>query len=1399
MGKFTFLLKIIFLLCYAHSSFQRRTKSTKNKKLEVRMSNTPTPKKSSISKILLRTFFILLCCLVLFAAFIPTLISSSWGKEKLTAMLNQSIPGKVKIDHLSIGWFGPQSVQGVVLFDPQNNTVVSLESLNVGSSLFGLIIHPKSAGSLEFKNLNATIVGDSEGNTNLMRALDKRCCDNTEKGGTPVAITLKNTNGTFNLSKDGPVTLQLIGETLQNSLQGKFLVDAEMKGITLQEVMDSTSDLANLLNSKPNAELKIHTDIANFPVELIDQILSLRKPEFSGLLTEVLGGELSLKVDQKATTHGISLNIQANSPTLSTHTDLLIDKEITLAKPTQLSLQLSPALADLLFKQAKLKSSWRLASPTSASLTLTSLSIPLNALKSSLSEIDVDAIGLTGALDLGQATFTEKEKNARLLLKGMHVNIATEPNTPTVAIAVTSEAAHNDQPTKINFTLSLPKKTFLKEFSHLSLKDLVLNGDVNGAPLALLDGFIDSPVLPSMILGSHADLVFGLNSQENKPAATIQFKSEFLEIPRLAFFVNDKLTLQKPAQIILKLNQSLVNQVFKDVGPQMQGPATAQLLINSFSLPINNLPTTLRMVYKLDLDAQLKVTSMRLANVPTIGAVSLNDFSVHLTADPQSRPELTASFSLQPDGQSALANVLGKKTSFKTIASLGIGVNGRPTANVFNLQVVSDLARLELSGEMHEGNRVVLNAPTMLSYTFTAAGLQTMGIATDSYLFKHGAPLEMTIDASHIPLSFKDLTMLSLKGKLKINDFQLMPKGQKGGSLAVIDNLNADWKIDAATKLMAIDFTGVTRLGENQAAGKLNGSITVNNWIYGGAIDLSKAVVVVNANASKLPTELVSALSGQKDLVPILGNAIDLSIEANAAITSAEKGTIALDINSQNLSGGIALVLGDLIQLSNNRPAEFSLKLTPQSYAALRQRINQNYAGDFTLTEPTTATLKIRSLRFPRSQSFLQSGIEGDFSLGRLVGMDTETKNKISLNSIEGRLSSQNIADKVDFSMNAQGRNEQGNATAWNMLGSLTKGFNTDGSINKQDLSMTLDANIDSLPIPLLCQFACVDTKLKQQIEAVFGPNLDAKIQAKLHRMNGPVFVDVKGKNGRLTLDATLNEGIMTLNQDMTAQLTVTPELGEYVLKDLIPVISGMLSADHPIHLTISREGFAVPLRDPSILSVAIGKATLDLGKVRFSGQSQIAKVLSLLTPTSSDQLVWLTPAYFSLNGGFLKLERVDMLISDRYPIAAWGDVDIGRDRVNMIIGLSGSAIAKAFSVPGISNSYFLQLPLRGRLNNPSIDKTKAVARLSALVAQSQGGPQGLVLGTVLDIATGGLTDPAIPNPTTNPIPWSDMMKDSTASPSSADAKADPEGKAKVNPIEEIGKGASSLLKKIFK
>jgi len=1289
------------------------------------MNQNSNPKRSIATR-LLRILLILIGSTAIFTAFIPTMISSSWGKSKLISWINQSIPGTVTLNSLSLTWRGPQQLQGMDLVDSQGGPVLSLEHLNMNTSLFDLIRRSSFAGALEWESLNIHLVGDSEGNTNLLKALDKSCCTSSHPA-RPVVIDLKNTNGKINLTDNTPMTLQMTGETQKDGLKGKFLMDAEMHGMTLQEVLQNSGTLAETLASRSDVDLKVHADIANFPIDLLDQVISLKSSSFSGVLKELLGDTLNLTINQQSAANGISVKIAGKTPTLNLSADVLVDQMLTLAKPAQATLKLTPDSAKQLMQWLKIATPWELASPVTAAMSISDLQVPLKLLKSSIRNLDAESIGLTANLDMSQADLINTHSREPLTLRNLQVAVTTAADTPKASVDISGEAIHANQPATIQLNVSIPKKTLLKDTSKLSLRDVTIEGSMTKTPVAFLASFIPSPIPLSALLGPHADLSFSIQPENNRPLAAIQFKSERLEIPRMTFWLDHQITLHKSSPILFKVNPAMMSQLFPALEAQLQGPATAQLMVNTCCISLEHLTSPLQTMQKWDLDATLKISSARFSHVPAIGAFSLNDFLVRFSATPKDPPELSSSFHFLPEGQDLLGTVLGKKAQIKTSVTFETGAKGEPVAKVLKMDFTSDATIKNLATRWFFDPQ-----SSLISVNFTG-----------STLAKENHPIQ--IDPQE-PLPLTD----------------------------------SDWR----------KFRG------EHMAGKFRGSASLRDWNKGDAIDFQQSTLNLRGSADALPTELLSMLSGKQELIAILGDTVDLSVDVDTALSEQGNGTLSLDLNSNHLSCALDLALGEVIQLGKKRPATLALTMTPQSYAALRRYLNKEDQGQFTLTEPTTATLTLHSLKIPRSQTVFQGGIEGDFFLDRFVGKDTLSNNTITLDSFQGHISSNNIAEAVHFNMQTQGKHAQGIATAGKIEGTLNNGFYPDGSLNQKDLSLSFNANINTLPVTLLCQFVCLDPKLKQKIEAVIGPTLNANIQAQLQQMNGPFFADVQGNNGRLTVDAYLNNGIMTLNKDMQAQLTVTPELGEYVLKDLIPILGGMISAEHPISLTINKEGFFLPLRNISPLTVQIPRGTLNLGKVRFSEKSQIAKAFNLLIPDSTSPLVWMTPAYFSLSQGVVTLERVDMLISGYYPVAAWGNVDIGKDRVDMVIGLSGAAIAKAFRVPGISNAYFLQIPLKGRLQNASIDKTKVVGRLSALAAHSQGGPQGTVLGTVLDIATGGLTEDPIPPPTTNPLPWQDLM---TQAETDGSDGAQPSSEKKLHPIKELEQGASSLLKKLFR
>ena len=104
--------------------------------------------------------------------------------------------------------------------------------------------------------------------------------------------------------------------------------------------------------------------------------------------------------------------------------------------------------------------------------------------------------------------------------------------------------------------------------------------------------------------------------------------------------------------------------------------------------------------------------------------------------------------------------------------------------------------------------------------------------------------------------------------------------------------MRAKWNIDAEEQTISCDFTGITRLGENEGAGGLRGSLVVDKWIRDGRPDFNETTLRLKAKANNLPTQLISSLSGGQDLVSIIGNAIDIDTVVSASADPASEGTV---------------------------------------------------------------------------------------------------------------------------------------------------------------------------------------------------------------------------------------------------------------------------------------------------------------------------------------------------------------------------------------------------------------------------------------------------------------------------------------------------------------------------
>lgn len=472
-------------------------------------------------------------------------------------------------------------------------------------------------------------------------------------------------------------------------------------------------------------------------------------------------------------------------------------------------------------------------------------------------------------------------------------------------------------------------------------------------------------------------------------------------------------------------------------------------------------------------------------------------------------------------------------------------------------------------------------------------------------------------------------------------------------------------------------------------------------------------------------------------------------------------GRLDLLMSGRQLHGHAAVDFAETITLRN--PLTLNATLTPSRFQLVRGVLKRlldmqdPQGSSFTLQDPADIAFTLHSMVLPRNwnQNTSSGTMVGTLTIDALH-LTNQTNHKLTFDQIVAQIDSPDFRKKIVFDITGK-QVDQNNLYPVNLSGSLEHLFATDGNFNPDGLTLSLKANTNHLPADLICQLVCLDESIRKKMNAVIGETINVDVLAQIHRMNGDVQVYLKGKNGKVGLDATIQKGILTLNKPFTMEIAVTPELDKTILEDLIPILSGVKSADRPITITIDPQGFALPLRPWDIKTVQIGQATVDLGKMVFNREGQLGSVLGLLKITGGggDLSVWFTPLYLQLQEGVLKVKRMDMLALNNFTMALWGRIDLIKDKVDMKLGLTGWTLSQALNLTNIPDDAMLPLQLKGTLGEASIDKAKAAARISALVAQHQGSPQGLLIGAVLGIASGTLTEEKAPPPTTNPLPWS--------------------------------------------
>jgi hypothetical protein len=279
---------------------------------------------------------------------------------------------------------------------------------------------------------------------------------------------------------------------------------------------------------------------------------------------------------------------------------------------------------------------------------------------------------------------------------------------------------------------------------------------------------------------------------------------------------------------------------------------------------------------------------------------------------------------------------------------------------------------------------------------------------------------------------------------------------------------------------------------------------------------------------------------------------------------------------------------------------------------------------------------------------------------------------------------------------------------------------------------------------------AIVDWLLKMRgfLQSSIGSMFSLKGTASMQNGSGNVDLNLVSDTTTASVTASFTPDAITLTKPVVANFKLTPEMSLALSQNTVAV-----TGQDPIVLKISSNGFYFP-RPFSLDKLKIGTASLEMGRIRLQNANYLSG-LSVFLKTKkfdSNQVdAWLNEAAFSFDQGRLELERTDVLLANSIHLCGWGQTDVTRQTLDMILGVPADTLSKSFGIKNLSKNFVLQIPVAGTYKDPQFDASAATAKIAAIVAAGQVQKQGGVLGGIAGIASKAAQQSA---PKPKPFPW---------------------------------------------
>lgn len=1312
------------------------------------MANGTLNNRSSPIRLILALFGGLLLLVVVALLCLPTFFSTSMGKNWLVRLAQSRLQISLNIQELSLSWFGGQQIQGLNATRAADQLELTAQEIKTDASLWGLILK-SDLGNMQIASPSLRIskpfpVGfKKEAFPHTLQTASFCAVPQMQLALPTFKMPLKGNitidEGKINLTPPGldPILFDHLKVTLD--LNSKDAMALNLIAKTSEQKVEGqitiNASASNLQSTLP--EIAMQTSVTDLPVRGLDQIFSLFSRNRAGLLLNMIGPSLNVQSQLNLSKGNFDLNLNASSSNLSAQIAAQSQNgSISLKNPAAINYTLTPDAIKLLATLMPDSPSLTLASPVSFQCQLSQFSLPFTDTFQGI-ESATYTLSLTSPaqmpLLIGKTPFSINGFSLQAVSAG-----GTGGTTLSAKGSLQSQGKSSPFAIDGKFNAQNPDgSTGSIAFNWLQM------------PTDFIAQFTASPHLTTL-LGAQFDCTGSVAFIPNNPKFHFTLQSPMLSIPSIDFSLGDQLTLLNPCAFTYNVSRDIL----KGSGFQMNLDYGLQGTVNNCIVPVK------------------QISLSRFDGTFAGGALNLSGTL------PLAIAQLKASFSLN------------------TFDNIAIQLDGDPIKATFK------------GAFKPATDQLLLLQPLFLQLSVDNPILKAVAPSAPQL----AKPFILQCSVNPMTLNIANLSAKTLKasGNLSIPELNLTLPKQTVQILSAA--LPFQW--DPQAKSAALEFSASVPNTTGQA-GNLQGQISVANFTIDPTLQMNKALVNGSLDFQNISSSLIEVFLA-KTLAPLIGDSFSGKLKVQS---TPDKQNLSINWSSPylNLNSTFAIDPKSIdLQGAKN---QVNWTLTPEGYKTLDALLTGPTTGaiPFELQEKSTFAIQLDKLHLPLSPKTAVATLADRIpqialNLGDLEAVatvrnpalnffDKNSQEAIQLSqlalSVDKKDRKSPMTLTLDTSVLSKGA-QAGKSGTLSLSGKILPSFDAQDAFDFSKLTSMASLKMQQFPSRVLDIIARTRGRTDFPFSTLFGDVINADANCDLREFSGPVNLNLNSRNTRLSLAGTLAGGALTLRDHIYAQLKITPEISRLALRQFNPLSLSYLYSVDPVTIEILADGFYMPLHPLQIEKTAIPEATIEMGKIICRNEGNVNVTLGLLKSKkvgkNSDLDLWFAPMDLHIQKGNIDVERTEVLIANTFDVALWGKVDLVKDWVDMMLGLTANTLQQAFGVKNLPENYVLTIPMRGKMDNVKIDTGKATAKVALLLAWQQaesvggmaGGPAGAMVGGLLNKMAKLPDGDSKAPPAKHPFPWEVGGKKSKKATSQKTAEKKKHFKQNEKPLKQI-------------